>query len=324
MAIFSIPNITISGFAAAVPKNTVLNSDIKHIPKEQVNLLIQTTGINSRRVAKKSQKCSDFCLKAAENLIEDLNWKKSEIDVLIYVTQTPDLMLPGNSALLHKKLGLSKGCITLDIHQGCAGYVHGLSIISSLLTTSKLKKGLLLVGDKITSILDPKDMSTIPIFSDGGSATALETGLENSNFHFNLQSDGNQFDSIYSENGGYLNMNGLKIFNFGLKEVHRNIFELFDTYKIEKEKVDFFILHQANKLLNESILRKIDVPKDKSPSTLNKFGNTSCATIPITIVSEIENPSNKSILLSGFGVGLSWASVYLELSNVVCSKLIEL
>ncbi len=327
MAFIRTNNVKISGISAAIPRNTESNEDLTSMSKESIDLLIKTTGIQARRIAPSSLTAADMCQAAAEKLLTELNWDRSEIEILIFVTQTPDQPIPGMSMQLQDRLGLPKSCMAMDLNQGCAGYVYGLSTIMSLMSGSQLKKGLLLVGDTITHLLDKSDHSTVPIFSDAGTATALEFDPSAEKAVFNLQTDGNGADAIRQLRGEQMKMNGHQVFHFGLKEVVPNIRETLKGTGIELDEIDHFVFHQANKLLNESIRKKLNIPPEKVPYTLNIFGNTSCATIPITIVHSLKNENSnpsKTCLLSGFGVGLSWGSGVVNLSECVLPNLIEL
>ncbi|MDX2362353.1 MAG: ketoacyl-ACP synthase III [Crocinitomicaceae bacterium] len=327
MAVFSISNTKIVGVSAAIPKKEASNLDLMGMSEQEIQLLIKTTGIDKRRIANEETSASDLCLKAAEKLLDDLKWQKEEIEILIFVSQTPDYQIPGTSMILQQKLGLPNTCMALDINQGCAGYVVGLATMTSMMSASQLKKGLLLVGDTITQLLQEGDNSTVPIFSDAGSATAIEFDANAEDMHFNLQTDGSKYDAIIMEKGGHMKMRGHDIFTFGLKEVSPNLERLFEHSQRSKEEVDHFVFHQANKLLNESIRKKMDIPSEKVPMTLHKYGNTSCATIPLTIVSELQQEvqqKNVNLVLSGFGVGLSWGSAFVNISDIQCPKLIEI
>lgn len=334
MALFSISNIRISGVTAAVPSQREQNDELEGFEKEECELLINTTGIRSRRVAPQGLCASDLCYQAAQALLAGLSWNPSEIDLLVMVTQTPDYQLPGNSILLQERLGLRSECMTLDLHQGCAGYVYGLSQVSALMNSAGMKKALLLVGDTITHLLDPKDKGTIPIFSDAGTATALEFHKEASPIYFHLQSTGVQADAIRMEGSGtrrtmgdaFMRMRGHDIFTFGLKEVAPNVESLLDYAGVSKEHIDYFIFHQANRLLNESIRKKLKLAPEKVPYSLQDYGNTSCATIPLTWVHALRDElqeNRRNIVLSGFGVGLSWGSVLLSAEKVWSQPIIE-
>lgn len=327
MAVFSVSNVKMVGLSAVLPKKEVSNLDLDGMSKQDIDLLINTTGISKRRIASQETKASDLCVEAAQKLLSELNWNKDEIEILIFVTQTPDYTVPGTSMILQEKLGLPKSCMSIDINQGCAGYVYGLSVIASMMSASKMKKGLLLVGDTITKILNPSDNSTVPIFSDAGSASAFELDFKAQDMHFNLQTDGSKYNAIIQEKGKNMIMRGHEIFTFGLKEVSPNILDLLQHCHKTSHDVDYFVFHQANKLLNEAIRKKMDIPLEKVPMTLEKYGNTSCATIPITIVSELRNEigdKKLNLLLSGFGVGLSWGSAFINMSEMICPELIEI
>jgi len=337
MALFKVSNTKIVGVSGAVPKNKASNKDLVGLNKQQIDLLIKTTGIESRRVSPDEVCASDLCYTAAEKLIAELGWKKDEIGALIFVTQTPDYPIPGTSMILQDRLNLPKSCMTIDINQGCAGYVYGLSVISSLLSSGGIKKGLLLVGDTITKLIEKGDNSVVPIFSDAGTATAVEFDTESEDMSFNLQTDGSGYEAIIVPEGGSrdvskasikkMRMQGHSVFTFALKEVVPNINAVLEFAAREKDQVDYYIFHQANKLLNESIRRKMGIDSSKVPYTLSKFGNTSCATIPLTLISELSNEvksQNLNLILSGFGVGLSWGACCLNISDIVCPDLIEL
>lgn len=334
MAVFSIENVQLKGIAATIPKTKVSNFDLQHFEKEELQKLISTIGIENRRIADDSTCASDLCLNAAEKLITELNWEKADIELLIFVTQTPDYQLPGTSLHLQERLGLPKTCITFDINQGCAGYVYGLSIISSFMCASKIKKGILLVGDTITKLISKNDKSIGPIFSDCGTASAFEYNKNAHPIHFNISSEGKDFDAIIVKDGGSRNTNGkekalvmkgLDVFNFSIKKVVPNIEELLLKINVPKNEIDYFVFHQANKLILESIANKLFISLEKTPSTLKNYGNTSGATIPLTIVDTLKNKIyNKNLLLSGFGVGLSLASALIKTEDVVCCDISEI
>lgn len=333
MAYFTINAVQLKGIAAAVPKNEVSNFDLKGLEAGELQKLISTIGIENRRVADKATCASDLCIAAAEKLINDLNWNKSDIEVIFFVTQTPDYYLPGTSLHVQARLGVSKSCVCFDINQGCAGYVYGLSLISSFMSASKLKKGLLLVGDTITKLISPNDKSLVPIFSDCGTATALSYDENASAFHFNISSEGQDYSAIIVPDGGARNpngihknltMKGLDVFNFSIKKVVPNVSDLLNAASLKTGAIDYFIFHQANQLILESISKKLNLSETKVPSSLKNFGNTSGATIPLTILTNLKNKiKNKTLVLSGFGVGLSLASAIVKCENTVCSDLIE-
>lgn len=333
MAKLTIENVRLKGITACVPSTIEDNMSFHEEHEGENNLRAETIGIYTRRIAKVSETASDYCVLAAQKLLSGLNWEPESIDVVVFVTQTPDYQLPGNSMVAHERLGLSIECAAIDIHQGCSGYVYGLSTIASYLQSGNFKRGLLLVGDTITKLLDPSDMGTIPVFSDAGSATALEFDQNADTMYFNLQTNGALKEAIHMAGSGsrkgsedpFMRMNGHEIFTFGLKEVSPNVENLLSYAGLSKERVDFYIFHQANKLLNRSIQRKLKISDEKVKYSLEDFGNTSCATIPLTIVNSLEENGklkNGKALVCGFGVGLSWASGLVDFNDVWSEKII--
>ncbi|MBN9295281.1 MAG: ketoacyl-ACP synthase III [Flavobacteriia bacterium] len=351
MAIFEIEKVEITGIACCVPENTIRTVDFPFSSEQDCRAFINGTGVEETRYAPEEVCASDLCYEAAERLIKDLNIDKEQIKIVVFVSQSPDYFLPATAIILQDRLGISKSCMAFDIGLGCSGYVYGLSVISGLLRNIPSGHALLLCGDKSTFSTHPKDKSTRPLFGDAGSATILTKREEASPMHFNLQSDGSGFESIIIRGGGTRNpyslfstedreiekdiwrnelsleMDGVEVFNFSLREVKKNIFHLLDSLHVDKEEVDFFVMHQANKFLNETIRKKMGVGIDKVPYSIGRFGNTSSASIPLTLVTELAEKLQSeqlNLLLCGFGVGYSWGSVYLHTSNVKVYPLIEL
>ncbi len=339
MAKFSIDNVKIDAIYSCVPSQKVKTSDYSHFTEAESLLFEKTTGIKERRVASEEFTCSDLCYRAAESLLTDLNLNREDIDVIIFVSQSPDYFLPATAIVLQERLGLSKNCIAFDINLGCSGYVYGLSVITSLLKNG-LRKGLLLAGDKSTISTSFNDKSTYPLFGDAGSATLLSVSVNSKKMFFDLHSDGSGKDAILIEYGhsrfpynsfldeereyepgvvrsrNHLALDGMKVFNFALKEVAKSIAECLSFADVKQEDVDYFVLHQANKLINDSVRKKMKLTDDKFPMSIEYYGNTSSASIPLTIcVALQEKIENKELtmILSGFGVGLSWANVLLEI-----------
>ncbi len=351
MAIFSIPNIKIAGISACVPRKEVFNIDYKWISLKERQVLIKTTGVEKRRVAEKGTTTSDLCFLAANKLINKLKWERKDIQLLIFVSQSRDFLIPSTSCILQERLGLPKSCIAFDINLGCSGYIYGLSVIGSLISSGNLKKGLLLAGDISSLNCSYRDKSTYPLFGDAGTATAIEYNKQTSDLLFNLQTDGAGYDAIIVPDGGIRNfaskksfqykkyspgiyrnkiqlaLNGIDVFNFSLREVVPNVNQLLGYSLKTSDDLDFFVFHQANLLINETLRKKLNIKNEKVPYTIHKFGNTSSASIPLTIVSELREQIQRrslSLLLSGFGVGLSWGSAIIETNKIVCPEVIEL
>lgn len=342
MAYISTYRSRITGICSCVPDHIEKTTDYSHITAEEQELFIKTTGIKERRVAAGNVTCSDLCFAAARDLLQKFDCTK-EIDLVVFVSQSPDYYLPATSILLQQRLDLKKDCLAFDINLGCSGYAYGLSVITSLLQSGQLKKALLLVGDKSTTSTSFTDKSAYPLFGDAGTATLIEYDENAPAMHFNLQSDGSGKDAIIIEHGHsrnpfdktfeelaeiepgisrakkHLALNGLDIFNFALKEVAPNINLLFEKSGITADSIDYYIFHQANRLINESVRKKLKIDALKVPYSIDVYGNTSSASIPLTICHALkdEMASKKlRLLLCGFGVGFSWGSVILETENV--------
>lgn len=347
----SVNHISVKGLSVCVPGQTARTMDYDWIPEEERVMFIKNTGVEEKRVASKSIATSDMCEKSANALIEKLNWERESIDVLIFVSQSPDYFLPATSAILQHKMGLKKGLMAFDINLGCSGYIYGLQVISNLLSGGNFKRGLLLAGDKSTLSVNYKDKSTYPLFGDAGSATALEFDENALPMFFNLYTDGSGYKSIIVEDGGSRNhvseksfvetqvsegiircpinlvLDGMEIFNFALKEVASSIETILKESGTDKSAIDYFVMHQANKMINETVRKKCRIEPEKVPYSIGKFGNTSSASIPLTMLyglkNELETKTLK-LLLSGFGVGYSWGNCILETNNIVCTDLLEI
>jgi 3-oxoacyl-[acyl-carrier-protein] synthase-3 len=348
MAIFPLSGIVIRGISAAVPVQTEDNESLDLIPAKERQAFIEQTGIRYRRIAPEGMTASDLCIRSAEPLLHNLHWQPTDIDILIFISQTPDYIIPNTASVIHQRLGMSKKCIALDINLGCSGYVYGLSAIGALLQNIPGGKGLLLVGDCSTSVISRNDKSTWPLFSDAGSATAMEQSKD-STWYFNLQSDGSGYQDIMITGGGQRNpyttaslteheyapgitrndlqmkLDGINVFNFALREVTPNILALLSSANIPQSSIDHFVLHQGNKLMLECIRKKMKEDENKFPYSLYHYGNTSSASIPVTIVTELREKltsQHSNLLLSGFGVGLSWGSVVLSVDSPIILPLI--
>lgn len=351
MAAFSVNDIAIRGISCCVPKNTERNIDLEIVTQEEIQKFIEATGVEERRIATKEICTSDLCCEAAEKLIKDLNWQKEEIEILVFVSQTADYILPVSAAILQDRLGFSTDCIAFDVPLGCSGYVYGISIIASMMKAAGLKKGMLLAGDTSSKLLSKTDKSTVPLFGDGGSATAFEFDENAEKLLFDLGTDGSGYKTIIINDGGSRNrinsdsllyetispgiernacqliLDGMDVFGFGISQAPKTVNKLIEKFEIDKDAIDHFVFHQANLMMNKMIVKKLKLPAEKVPYSLKEFGNTSSTTIPLTIVTELkENLTNtsKDLIICGFGVGLSWGTAKIRLDNVVISDLIEI
>lgn len=351
MSIFKTSGISIKGISVCVPKQIKSTFEYHHITKEEQELFYKTVGIKERRVADEKTTCSDLCEKAANYFFENNITNRENIDIIIFVSQSPDYFLPSTAIILQDKLKLKKSVLAFDITLGCSGYVYGLSVLAGFMQSGQFKQALLLCGDKSTISTYEGDKSAYPLFGDAGTATLIEYNKDSGDLIFNLNSDGSGKNAIIIEHGHsrhpydasseiinepepgikrakkHLALNGQDIFTFALKEVPPNIHETLNAAGKTIQDMDYLILHQANKLINETIRKKLGLEKEKCPSSIELFGNTSSASIPLTMCYALEQQLSKeslTLLLCGFGVGLSWGSVIVNTSQLSCAKIIEL
>jgi 3-oxoacyl-[acyl-carrier-protein] synthase III len=352
MAFLEFTNVGITGLSAAVPRTVINNYEYTTwFPKEDVKEIIDKVGIKERRFADDKTCSSDLCFAAADKLIAKMEVDRSEIDLLVFVSQTPDYRMPATSVLLQHRLGLSKSTMAFDLNLGCSGFIYGLSVIYALMQNSGLRKALLLDGETRSRIYSPKDRKTAFLFGDGGIAALIEKDEKFGKSYFSLNSDGSLEDLIKINAGGYRNpssietlqekvvdeygnirseehgyMNGSEVFNFVIKEIPKDIKATLDFAGRTKENIDFFVFHQANDFMNNYLMKKLKLTADQVPSTIAEYGNTSSVSIPLTIVSELKNQlkENKTLLLSGFGVGMTWATAILNFEDCIITDIVEI
>jgi 3-oxoacyl-[acyl-carrier-protein] synthase III len=352
MAFIDIKDYRIKGVSAAVPQKVIDNVTLDILGnEEEKQKFLNATHIKKRHVVGETGvTTSDLCQSAAERLLETSGIEPSQISVLIFVTQTPDYQLPSTAIILQDKLGLSKDCIAIQVSLGCSGWVLGLSTALTYLNSMKATYGLVLVGDTVTMTKSPLDKSTFPLFGDAGTATLLEREEGATGFKFHIGNDGSGYQTIIIEDGGYRNpvslesfkmkerdnggirnnlqsyLNGDAVFIFGITKAPSSIKSLMQQYSLNEAEIDYLLLHQANKMMNDKIAKKAGFNAEKVPFSLQEFGNTSSASIPLTMVTQIPKLTNgicKNIAC-GFGVGLSWASVYFETKDLIVPELIIL
>jgi len=351
MAFLTFENTGISGMAAAVPRNVIRNYEYTaHFPPEEVKQVVDKIGIFERRFAEPGTTSSDLCFAASEKLMHDMNIVREEIDLLVFVSQTPDYRMPATSVLLQHRLGLPKSTIAFDLTMGCSGFIYGMTVIYGMMERSGLRKALLLDGETRSRVYSPKDRKTAFIFGDGGVAAIIERNPSFGKSYFSLSSDGSRENLIKMNAGGYRNpsscetlkekvvdehgnirseehgyMDGAEVFNFVIKEIPSDLKNIMKYAETDTEAIDFFVFHQANDFINSYLMKKMKLDPAKVPAILARFGNTSSVSIPLTMVAELQNKlQNKRLLLSGFGVGMTWASTIIQMDNCHVSDIVEI
>lgn len=351
MAFLEYNGVGISAMAAAVPHMVIRNYEYtQYFPADQVREIVDKVGIYERRFADEHTCSSDLCFAAAEKLIADNQIDRSEIDLLVFISQTPDYRMPATSVILQDRLGLPNTTIAFDINLGCSAFMYGLSVVFAMMQNSHLRKALILDGETRSKVYSPKDRRTAFLFGDGGVAVLVERNDSFGKSYFSLNSDGSREDLIKINAGGYRNMSSVEtlkervvdeygnirndeqgymhggdVFNFVIREIPKDIKRLLEFANVEKDSFDYIILHQANNFINSYITKKMKLDLSKIPSTIGKYGNTSSVSVPLTIVSELKGKlqGHKKLLLSAFGVGLTWATGIIELQDCSISDIVE-
>lgn len=351
MAFLQFEGVGITAMSAAVPKRVVINREYTEVfTKEEADEIVDKTGIEQRRFADENTCSSDLCCAAAEKLIADNNINKEDIDLLVFISQTPDYRMPATSVTLQHRLGLSNKTIAFDINLGCSAFLYGLSVVYGLMERSDLKKALLLDGETRSKVYSPRDRRSAFLFGDGGVAALIERNAKFGKSTFSLNSDGSRADLIMIPAGGYRKMSsaetvvekvvdefgnmrseeqgymrGGDVFNFVIREIPRDIKNTLALTEKTVDDFDYVVFHQANNFINSYIAKKMKLNTEKIPSTIAKFGNTSSVSVPLTIVSELKGKldGKKELLISAFGVGMTWATAVMRFVDCRISDIIE-
>lgn len=323
--------IKISAISAAVPEGVLEIESLKETEDpEMIDQFMKKTGIIRIHKGDFSQTASDYAFTAAKALQDANKYKPEEIGILIDVTQNPDYRTPSTACAMHKRLGLNKSCLAFDINLGCSGFVYGVSVAASLLKTSSAKKALVLVGDSLARCRlknFERTSNTSLLFGDASAAIILEKTSNDSDYiNSALMSDGNGHKALSSPYGAWKHPVGphsvpgddIAVFNFTISEVPDLLNRFLEQTETNIEDYDSLILHQANKMIMKQIAKKVKMPMEKVPVCLDRFGNTSGASDPMTIVDkygDLNTGDSLKLLVAGYGVGLSWGVVSFEIKD---------
>jgi 3-oxoacyl-[acyl-carrier-protein] synthase-3 len=346
----------IGGIGAVVPAREIrLEDELRHFGGDgkKARRVTAISGIDRRRVADPGVLPSDLCQQAAENLFADMALDRSSIDALVFVSQFPDYALPATACCLQNRLGLPQSCAAFDVNQGCAGYVYGLWLAFSLVEARAAARVLLLAGDNMARLYDEDNRVVTPLFGDSGTATLIERAPKDAPAWFALGTDGSGAEALMLPAGGWrlpppdtpeeyapycerlydangtpwrlnrLYMDGGAVFDFTLNVVPPHIKDLLKYADKTPDAIDRLVLHQANKQIMTIIAEKAGFPLEKTPmQTFGKYGNQSAASIPGALCDALGDElrsTRQTLLLSGYGVGLSWASAVLEIDRIPCA-----
>ncbi len=257
------------------------------------------------------EKASALCVKAFENLKNKIDLDVEEIECCVVVTQNPDYNIPHTSAIVHGALGLSESCASFDISLGCSGYVYALSIVSAFMQSNDMKKGLIFTADPDSDIVDENDKNTALIFGDASTVTLLDADAKLIPVGFDFGSKGSGYKNLINQDKLY--MNGRAVFSFTAATIPISINALLEKLDLNKGQVDKWYLHQGSKYIVDTITSRLGLEKEKVVFDMYEYGNTVSSSIPLLLSEDIQGfMKGQKIALSGFGVGLSWASVILE------------
>lgn len=346
MANWIIKNVALRGVTGTVPNNPVKTADFPFFTKEEADLFDATVGIKNRYIASADTCASDLCFDAAERLIAGLNWPKETIDILLFVSVTGDYKTPPTSAILQDRLGLPTTTFVMDVPMGCCGCIYGITIAGNLLSAGTAKRALVLVGDTAMRMGSPKDKSRGPLFGDSGTALALEYAPTANDIIIDFNTLGSGYTALMTPHGGYRHpvdketsfeyedfgngiirapkdalINGMDVFSFAITKPPISVKKMMDELGLNKDNdIDYFLIHQANKLIVDRIVKKLKLPVEKVPYNLQKFGNLGGASIIMLMVSELAEVISRrplTLMCSSFGLGLTWGTMLLRIEPII-------
>ena len=342
--------VRIVGLSVCVPKRAVDNLDVSEQERPARERLVRNIGIRFRRVCDGGMIFSDLAERATQDLLQGVGWDKSTVDAYIFVHQSPEYVIPSTSIICQHRVGFPHTTLAFDINLGCSGYPYGLYTVGSMLKANGLKRAIVVIGDQAGSI-GSEDGGREILFGDGASATALEFDASAPPMYFEGFSDGAGFKAIYIPDGGRRNpltpmsivprmapdgvvrtgtdvaLDGPAIMNFSTKVAPESVRSICEFAGLSLDQVDYFVFHQANMMINKLIRSKLKLEEARVPTSLHDYGNTSSASIPVSLVHQARDAFTKPgtrFIFCGFGIGLSWASLLIETSpDTYCSEIIE-
>ena len=349
MAFWNIKNVSLRGVAGTVPDNPVKSVDLPVFNQEEADTFDKTVGILNRYIAPSDICASDLCKDAGERLLAALAWEKESVDVLLFVSVTGDYKTPPTSAILQERMGLPNATFVLDVPMGCCGCIYGITVAGNLLSAGTAKRALVLVGDTAMRMGSTKDKSRMPLFGDSGTAMALEYDPTAEDIVIEMNTLGSGYQALMTPHGGYRHpvtkesfeyedfgngivrapkdalINGMDVFSFAISKPPISVKNMMERLGLDKDKdIDFFLIHQANKLIVDRITKKLKLDPEKTPYNLQEFGNLGGASIPMLMTTTIADSLSTrplTLLCSSFGLGLTWGTMVMKTKPMVCVKL---
>lgn len=345
-------HVKIVGVCGCAPRFTEENMRLPiFADASEAAKVVQSTGIERRHMVSQGTTASDLSVKAIKRLLDDLGWDVKTVDCLFYVCTSRDYIAPQTSCILQHRLGMRNDSYVMDLPLGCSGWVYGMSVVTSMMQTGFLRRGLLVASETNTKNRSMKDRSVRPLFGDAGTVTALEFDPSwnyPNNFVFGV--DGSGAEAIMAKFGGMrypttvealqecevepgvvrkgtdMVVNGMDVFGFAIKRPPQSLKELKETFNIDLDSIDFLYLHQANLFIDEKIRKAFKIPREKVPYCIHEYGNVTCASIPMTIATQDKEALASRLnhcVACGFGVGLAWASMEFHLDRILSSGVVD-
>lgn len=353
MAFLEVKNVEIKGIATCVPKQIKVAKEQPYFTEVEADNFTNVTGVVSSHLVPQGMTVSDLCQEAAEKLLAKAGWNKESVDLIMFVSTSRDFYIcPNTSNILQDKLGLRTECIAIDLPFACSGYVYGLSVAGMMMQGGQVKRSLLLVGEQTSANQSHLDKTVWSLHGDAGSATLLEFNPDAKHpLQFNLGGDGSGWEAIicrevgvryptteeslvvkkYEEgierNATQCSMDGMSVFSFAITRPGQCIKGLCEHFDFDLTKINYLLIHQANKMIDEKIRRKLKLTPEQVPYSMTYFGNTSSCTIPITMTSQISeqlSSGENELVMCGFGSGLSWGAAHVFTDKIICLPVLEI
>ncbi|GIN84017.1 3-oxoacyl-[acyl-carrier-protein] synthase 3 protein 1 [Heyndrickxia sporothermodurans] len=308
-------NAGIIGLGKYSPEKVLTNFDLEKMMDTSDEWIRTRTGIEERRIAEKDMDTSDMAYEAACQAIKDAQISPEEIDLILVATVTPDQPFPSVACMLQDRLGAKKAA-AMDVSAACSGFMYGLITAKQFIETNAYKYVLIVGAEKLSKITNWEDRNTAVLFGDGAGAAIMGPVSEGRGIlAFELGADGSGGKHLYEDENKHIVMNGREVFKFAVRQMGESSINVLEKAGLTKEEVNFLIPHQANIRIMEASRQRLDLPIEKMSKTVNKYGNTSSASIPISLVEEYEAGKIKEddiIVLVGFGGGLTWGAIALK------------
>jgi 3-oxoacyl-[acyl-carrier-protein] synthase-3 len=346
MAYWNIKNVALRGVTGTVPNNPVKSSDFEFFDEKDAEVFDNTVGILNRYIAPENVCASDLCYDAATRLLDALGWEKESIDILLFESVTGDYKTPPTSGILQDRLGLPQSTFVLDVPMGCCGCLYAINIAGNMLSSGSVKRALLLIGDTASRMGSKFDKSRVPLFGDAGMAMALEYDETAEDIHIEFNTLGSGYQALMTPHGGYRHpidqetsfvyedfgngivrapkdalINGMNVFSFAITRPPVSVKNMMDRLGLDKDKdIDYFLIHQANKMIVDRIVKKLKLDPEKTPYDLQEFGNLGGASIPMLMTYNISDSLQArplTLLCSSFGLGLTWGTMLLRTNPMI-------